>query len=32
MALARDYNEWHLEELHRELAQDPSYVAGYLSA
>ena len=32
MALARDYNEWHLEELHREHAQDPSYVAGYLSA
>ena len=32
MALTRDYNEWHLDELRKEHAKDPSYVAGYLSA
>jgi len=31
MALSRDYNQWHLEELRKEHVDDPTYIAGYLS-
>ncbi|MFV2069232.1 MAG: addiction module antidote protein [Pirellulales bacterium] len=32
MTLTRDYNEWHLEQLRKEHVDDPTYIAGYLSA
>ena len=32
MALTRDYHEWHVEHLRKEHLEDPTYVAGYLSA
>ena len=32
MALARDYNEWHLERLCEEHTEKSAYIADYLTA
>jgi len=32
MALTTDYNKWHSKRLQKEHLNDPTYIAGYLSA
>jgi len=32
MARARNYNQWHVDQLRKEHVEDPTYIAGYLSA